>query len=134
MNRREFVLRELSPLLEATLSRKDEDETIRRLPLEDAQILVDMIDEVRTGFSYHYELRNRINICRFVNQTLDTPDLHSFAQKRYLRLLYRTCGHHAIVPNALSRLWLTASEQALRSTGADMRTSGRADAPVLTSP
>ena len=57
-NRREFVLRELSPLLEATLSKKDEDETIRRLPLEDARILVDAIDEVRTNFPCRYELRN----------------------------------------------------------------------------
>src|ERR1700753_768613 len=42
-----------------------------------------------------------VNICRFVDQTLNTSDLTSFAQKRYLRLLYRTCGHHSIIPSSL---------------------------------
>ena len=46
-------------------------------------------------------LVTRTNICRFVGQTLNSPALPPFAQKRYLRLLYRTCGHHAIIPSAL---------------------------------
>ena len=57
-SRRAFVLRELSPLIEATLSRKEEDETIRRLSVEDAQIFVDAIDEVRTSFAHCHEPRD----------------------------------------------------------------------------
>ena len=32
---------------------------------------------------------------------MNTPDLPPSAQKMSLKLLYKTCGHHAIVPSAL---------------------------------
>ena len=101
IDRRAFVLRELSPLIEATLPRKDEDEMIRRLSVEDAQIIVDAMDEVRTGLVVAANLVTNINICRIVDQKLSIPNLSPFAQRRSLRLLYRACGHHAIIPNAL---------------------------------
>ena len=39
-----------------------------------------------------------------VGQALDTPGLTPSAQKKSLRLLYRTCGYYAIVPSTLKVL------------------------------
>ena len=36
-----------------------------------------------------------------VDQRLDWPDLSSEARKKCLRLLYKTCGRHALLPQAL---------------------------------
>jgi len=40
-------------------------------------------------------------LTRSVDQALDRPDLSSPTGKKCLRLLYRTCGHHALLPRTL---------------------------------
>ena len=42
------------PLIEAILSSQDEEEVIRALPLQDAQIFVDAINEARFHFPRHH--------------------------------------------------------------------------------
>ena len=50
--RRAFTMHEFPSLVEAILSEKDVDEKIHCLPVEDAQMLVDVIDEVRFTFAH----------------------------------------------------------------------------------
>lgn len=45
--RRAFLPRELPALVETILSSKDKDETIHRLPVDGAQMLIDVIYEAR---------------------------------------------------------------------------------------
>ena len=45
-------MHEFPSLVEAILSEKDVDEKIHCLPVEDAQMLVDVIDEVRFTFAH----------------------------------------------------------------------------------
>lgn len=49
--KRAFVVGELPSLIEAILSSRDDGETIRRLPRDDAQSLIDVVDEARFTFS-----------------------------------------------------------------------------------
>lgn len=65
-------------MIEAILSSEDEYEAIRRLRENDAQALIDTVDEA-----------------------LHQPDLSLLTRKRYPTLLYRTCGHHARLPKAI---------------------------------
>lgn len=50
---RAFALHELPSLIDEIFSRKDVGDTIRRLPGDGAQSFVDVIDEVRSTFSYY---------------------------------------------------------------------------------
>ena len=46
----------------------------------------------------------KIYIRPFVDQTLDTATVSSRTQKKCVKLLYKTCSHHALLPRALEVL------------------------------
>ena len=54
--RRAFTLRELPSLVEAIFSGKDESGIVRCLHGDDAQLFIDVIDEVRSTFHLHREI------------------------------------------------------------------------------
>lgn len=54
--KRVFVVGELPSLIEAVLSSRDSGEIIRRLPRDDAQSLIDVIDEARSSPTPHLNL------------------------------------------------------------------------------
>ena len=57
--RREFTSDELPSLLEETFAYKDVDDTIRRLPRDAAQTLVDVMDEARCPSTRYREPMQR---------------------------------------------------------------------------
>ena len=61
--RRTFSPHELPSLIEDILSGKTEDEILRRLPVDDAQVFVYVIDEVRTIFTYIVDYLTKVNVC-----------------------------------------------------------------------
>ncbi|KAF9790630.1 kinase-like domain-containing protein [Thelephora terrestris] len=75
---RAFAIHELPSLIDAMLSSKDMDGTIRRLSWDGTQAFVDVIDEA-----------------------LDRLDLPLSTKSKCLKLLHRTCGNYAILPGAL---------------------------------
>ena len=50
--RRDFALRELPSLIEDIFSCKKVHDAIRRLPTDDAQAFIDVIDEARCSFTH----------------------------------------------------------------------------------
>ena len=98
--RHAFSLHELASLIDSILLDEDERETISSLPIDDAQTLVNVIDDVRSIFGYSRRFIELTLSCP-VEQTLNTPDLLPLTQKKCLKLLYRTCGHHALLPETL---------------------------------
>ena len=89
---------EFSSLIETIFSTKDEDETIRHLFVNDAQTFIDVIDEVRSTCVCS-SLRIRRLMLIPVDQALDSPDLPPRIRKKCLKLLYRVCGRHALLPS-----------------------------------
>ncbi|KAF9643955.1 hypothetical protein BDM02DRAFT_3175321 [Thelephora ganbajun] len=76
---RAFSQHEFPALIEAIFSSENEGGTICSLPQDDAQTIIDVID-----------------------QALDaTPGLSLWTRKRCLKLLYRTCGRRELLPTAL---------------------------------
>ena len=57
MTARAFAPYELPSLIEAVLSSKDGGNAIGRLRGVDAQTFVDVIDEARSTFTHHHEIR-----------------------------------------------------------------------------
>ena len=76
---------------------------IHRLSVTDAQTFVDVINEARITPT-RPQIMAKIYIRPFVDQTLDTATLSSRTQKKCVKLLYKTCSHHALLPRALEVL------------------------------
>ena len=98
---RKFFLHEIPSLIQQIFSCKDLGDTIRRLPEDDAQAFVDVIDEAR-----HASTPLRIHpaepaLTGPVDQILDRPDLPLWARVKCVRPLYKTCGLHGLLPQAL---------------------------------
>jgi hypothetical protein len=100
--RRAFALHEFPFLIEAILSSEEEGGRTRSLPASDAQTLIDVIDEARSCLlAIVIIFWLNVTSARFVDQALHAPDLSPGTRKQCLKLLYRTCGHHALLPGAL---------------------------------
>lgn len=69
---------ELISQIEAVFSGGDESDMVHSLHGDDAQIFIDVIDEA-----------------------LDTLEFSPLLRKKCLKLLYRMCGRHALLPEAL---------------------------------
>jgi len=68
-----------------------------------AQTFIDLIDQVRY---IHSLSRTKYGLLKLefahpAYQALDRPDLSLRTRKRCLKLLYRMCGRHALLPKAL---------------------------------
>ena len=98
--RREFASTELHSLLEETLACKEAGNAIRCLSKDDAQSLIDVVDEACYGSSPAC-LAEPVLTRSFFLQALDRPGLSPSAREVCLRQLYRACGCHALLPKAL---------------------------------
>ena len=96
---RKFLLREIPSLIDELFACKDLEDTIRCLPEDDVQAFVDVIDEVCCISTQICRAERALR--RSVDQVLDRPDLPLWVQVKCLRLLYKTCGHHGLLPKAL---------------------------------
>lgn len=63
-----FLLDELPLLIEAIYSSKDRDKIIHRLPVDDAQKLIDVMYKARSAFSRHRKSADRPS--RFLDNRL----------------------------------------------------------------
>lgn len=45
--------------------------------------------------------RSMLTVTCFFRQALETLDLSVQVRKKYLKVLYRTCGHHALLPTTM---------------------------------
>ena len=97
----EFASDELPFLIEELFACKDVDENIRHLPLDSAQTFVDVMNEVCCPSAHYHETTLQSGLTQFIEQALDRLDLSLSARVKCLRRLYRTCGCHGILPNAL---------------------------------
>ena len=70
---------------------------IRCLPRDDAQTFVDVIDEACSTLPTITRLTSTCS----GNQALDSPSLSLLSQKKWIRLLYRACGQHELLPRTL---------------------------------
>jgi len=87
-------------LIEAIFSSKAEVEATRRLLGDDAQVFIDAVDEARFHSSSptcYLKFTPR----PFVNQALNRPDVSPQTRRKCLKLLYRTCGRSALLPETL---------------------------------
>ena len=92
-------------LITAIFSDDDEIQTVRSLPRNDAQVFVDIIDEVppipvlfhlgRTGSLTSIQTSNS------PNQALGLPDLAPWLRRKCLRILCKICGRQALLPRSL---------------------------------
>ena len=96
-----FVPRELPTLIEAILSSQDEGYMVRSFCRDDAQIFIDVIDEVRSTLPLHPKIPKLSPTPALSNQALDRPDLSPRTRKKCLKSLYRICSHHTLLPRAL---------------------------------
>ena len=97
--RRDFVLQEIPLLTEVLFACKDIDDAIRRLPPDDAQAFIDVINEVLCISTQICQAEPTLR--RSVYQVSDNPDLPLRVRVRCLRPLYRACGHHGLLPTSL---------------------------------
>ena len=98
---RAFALQELAFLAETILS-CEEGGIIRRLPVENAQTLADLLDEVSsTSPRYSRLTEAELTSNNWADQTLHEPGLSLVTQKQCLTLLYRTCGQYTPLPRAV---------------------------------
>ena len=99
--RNAFSPSELPALIDAILLNKEEGQRIRLLSVDDAQVFIDAVDKVHFTFARHNYFRIEIHIDVFCEQMLRLPDLSFQTQKQCLKLMYRMCGHYALLPTAL---------------------------------
>ena len=98
MLRREFTSNELPSLIEAVLKSKNMDDRISCLSRDDAQILVDVLDEARLMSTHR---SREIGTDALTDQVLNIPDLSLWVRVKCLRRMYRTCGRHGLLPKTL---------------------------------
>ena len=100
MIRREFDLDELPSLIETIFTHSDVSDEVRCLGKGNVQAFIDVVDEVRPTLSWVYLARFVLTHC--IDQVvLNQPDLSPGTRVICLRQLYKTCGHHALIPKSL---------------------------------
>ena len=98
MIERAFAPDELHFLVEAVFSSTDEVDLVRSLRGEDAQVFIEVIDEVCSPLAIAKS--GQLNI-HFVDQALDSLKLSMQIRKKGLKAVYKMCGRNKILPKSL---------------------------------
>jgi hypothetical protein len=81
---------------------QDEDRIIRSVVWKELQDSIDAIDKARPILARHCGIRElKWILTHFLNQALDAPDLSQKSRKKYLKVLYKMCGHYERLPGAM---------------------------------
>lgn len=118
--KRNFSLHELSLLVDAILSNEDGSRAIRSLPVDDAQRLVDAIDEVRSGISHCNDDQLKLTLPRRWIRRIFCPWLKRSASG--------CCTERAVTmrfSRGHSRFRSTSIKPETRRTGEVMRMCGK---------